>query len=124
MERVIFSIDNWHELHTLAKFLRLMDTHRAMMKLDDDFKVLQGYYKGELEISFMCSIKDFEDYVVPSGYVSKQESFLHVSPSDYCCLVYNNGTLEPLGGLLISTGVPDTEAWTYDPRSRTYWYTS
>ncbi len=124
MERVIFSIDNWNDLHTLAKFLRLMDTHRAMMKLDGDFKVLQGYYKGDLEISFMCSQRDFTDYVLRSGYVDNQESIFHVSPSGYCCLEYRNGALEPLGELLISTGMPDTEAWTYDPESKTYWYTS
>ena len=79
MERVVFSIDNCGDLHTLSRFLRWVDTHRAMSRLDGGFRVACGEWEGKAELSFNMSREDIEIVVLNSGYVNGQECFLLVS---------------------------------------------
>lgn len=78
MSYVIFSIDHWYELHTLAKFTRHVDTLRSMGKLEGQVFLLIGCYQDRPELSFICTEKDFNDHIRDSNFVNGQKSFLHV----------------------------------------------
>lgn len=79
LERVIFSIDNCGDLHTLAKFTRLLDTKRVMGDLVGNVVIGKGEWEGEAEIIFNTTFVDFQRHVLDSGYVDNQECFLRKS---------------------------------------------
>ena len=79
MKYTIFSIDHAHDLHTMAKFLRLMDTHEVMQRAKGNCKLMIGSYRGKLEYSFITLTEDFETFIKESGYVDGQESMLQMS---------------------------------------------
>jgi len=81
LTQVIFAVDNGNDVHGLAKFLRYIDAVRAMNNLRSKPVLCIGMYKGVIEPSIMLSYPDFEDYVLDSGFVDGQESFLFV-PGD------------------------------------------
>lgn len=81
LTQVIFAVDNGNDVHGLAKFLRYIDAVRAMNNLRSKPVLCIGMYKGKIEPSIMLSYPDFEDYVLDSGFVDEQESFLFV-PGD------------------------------------------
>lgn len=117
LETVIFSIDKAHDLHQQARFLRYLDTVRAMGGLRGHVGSCVGSYKGVLERSYMIPLVDFNNHVRDSGYVSQQESFLHV-PGDVrqpCVLEYSDGSRESLGAMrqVTKDKVGDYDAWTY-----------
>jgi len=90
LERVIFSIDQPHDLHVQAKFLRHLDTARAMDQLIGPVTLCIGSYQGVLEPSFMMYRSDFNKIVKPTEYIRNQESILTV-PGDTrqpCTLEY------------------------------------
>jgi hypothetical protein len=131
MKYVIFSVDNIHDLHTLAKFTRYVDTLRAMGYLKGDFKTLVGSYKGVMEYSFLCDRVDFDKHILLSSFVDNQESFLSLSYT-------SNGRTAPraLANLWHPKTGPTTsigefkettkreamgyEGWTYDPALNKY----
>ena len=125
MKYTIFSIDNVNDIHTLAKFTRYMDEHRAMGKLKGGIKVCIGSYKGELEQSFTMLTSDFQSFVKTSGYVANQESILEVSECNkqYADLVFSDGTRESIGSLkdVTKEEAMKHEAWTYRPDLNKYW---
>lgn len=124
LKYTIFSIDNFTDLHTLAKFLRLVDEARAMDKMVGTVKPLIGSYEGKLEYSFIMRTDDFHTIVANSGYVANQESVMQVSECNqkYCQLVYPDGETEYLGRLR-ETGdmLPEyDEDFSYRPDTNTY----
>lgn len=113
---VLFAIDNSHNIHQQAKFLRYVDTLRAMGKLVGGVSQCIGSYNDTLERSYMMFLVDFDKHVRNSGFVSKQESFLHV-PGDTrqpCVLEYQaSGTREALNPMSeLSDGYSGMN-WTY-----------
>lgn len=117
MSYVIFSIDNWWDLHTLAKFTRHMDTLKSMGKLQGSVVPLVGCYNDQPEMSFICTEYDFDTGVRGSGYVDKQESFLYVSEEKQmpAWLKDRDGNKLKSGRLEKSNAVSamDTGSWTY-----------
>lgn len=97
LNKIIFAIDNNHDLRTVARFMRQMDTCRAMNILKGSFVSCIGMYKGVLEPSYMMDEKDFRDVVQKTHYLLKQESILHV-PAD---------TRQPCTLEYLEDGVPD-----------------
>lgn len=99
LEMIIFAIDNSSNVHSQAKFLRHVDTLRAMGKLVGGVTQCIGSYGGILERSYMMTVADFDKHVRHSGFVSEQDSFLRV-PGDTrqpCVLEYqSSGTQETL----------------------------
>lgn len=75
---VIFAIDNGHDLHQQAKFLRHLDTMRAMGKLSAMPKCCVGYWEGQLERSYILPIDDYRVYVAQHGFVDGQHSVVRV----------------------------------------------
>ena len=78
MERVVFSIDNCGDIHTLAKFTRHLDTQRALTDLPGGVAIAVGEWEGKGEISFNLSLSDYNKHVKNSGYVDNQECILLV----------------------------------------------
>ena len=116
---VIFSIDKAHDLHTMAKFLRWIDTQRALGKITY-FKLAIGFFEGKYESSFVCLEKDFKEYVQALGYVKDQKSFLYVPSKGECFLRLQDGTEVMLGNLK-SRIYPPRNAFTYLPEDNIYW---
>ena len=112
LEAVIFSIDKANDFRTMARFMRFVDTHRAM----GDFKgqVLQciGEYKGVMEPSFMMLTIDYDKYIKGSGYVDNQESILKIPGDDRqpCHLEFKDGSQVILGPVFDGKG---KDGWTY-----------
>lgn len=130
MDYVIFAIDNDADLHTNAKFLRHVDQLRAMGKLNSSMKLVIGSYLGKLERSYILRKDDFETYVLESGYVDDQESFL-VLRDGYYGVVY--ATLEYQAGRKVFLGTMEqvdadealgSAAWTYRPDLNAYFITN
>lgn len=127
---VIFSIDNVHDVHTLAQFSHHLDMKRAMQKLKGKPVLCVGSYKGVMEQSFILLRDDFDLVVRDTQWVKDQESILHLEDGHkgvvYGALEYlATGTTEHIG---IVKAVSQAEAmqhdgWTYRPDLNTYWIT-
>lgn len=120
---VIFSIDRVDNTHTLAKFLRHIDTQNALGNMVGMMVHCIGAYKGKLEQSFLMRREDYTKHVAKSGYIDAQESvlFIHGESQD-ARLHYLSGYNFELGKL---TEVPMSEAmqhdsWTYVPAQDCY----
>ncbi|HEY7822806.1 MAG TPA: hypothetical protein VIG24_08240 [Acidimicrobiia bacterium] len=85
---VIFAIDNAHSLHQQAKFLRHLDTLRAMGKLDAEPKFCIGFWEGQLERSYIMPIDDYLLYVAAQGWVDNQYSVVRVDAYDNADLMW------------------------------------
>ena len=124
MHYVIFSIDNVSDIHTKAKFLRYIDTLRAMCILKGDVKLCIGMYNGVLEDSFIVRGDDYANHVRLSGYVSNQESILHVRGKSMMCeFEFLNGGFDT-GGRMVQVTASEAmtkSGWTYRPDLNIYW---
>ena len=117
LERVIFAIDNGSDLHTQAKFLRLVDTLRAMGKLKGSVTSCIGMYHGVMERSYMMLAVDYETHIAHTSFVQAQESVLYV-PGDTrqpCTLRYSSGNTEALETMseIDYSEACETNSWTY-----------
>jgi hypothetical protein len=78
MAVVIFSIDDVSNPRTLRKFIKMVDDLKAVGKLQGDFVLTFGMWKGVMEQSFLMCEEDFYQYVWESDWVEDQEAFLIV----------------------------------------------
>jgi hypothetical protein len=125
LETVIFAIDNSHDVHQQAKFLRHVDTLRVMGKLRGLFALCIGSYKGDMERSYMMLATDYEKHIPKSGYVDNQESILRV-PGDVrqpCTLEYFDGRREVIGPMkrIHSSERHLYDGWTYVEKTGAYY---
>lgn len=79
MERIVFSIDNPFDIHSLAKFYRHVDTARAMGLMSGSMELCVGSWKGKLEPSFAMLTTDFDKLDIKSMFCEKQEAFMYLS---------------------------------------------
>lgn len=125
MNYVLFSIDNAHDTHTLAKFLRYFDTQVAMGKTKGYLIQCIGSYKGSLELSFICNRKDYVDYVVPFGAVNNQECVIEIQGED--CYSTDNDLIYPsyMGVMrqVTKKKAMKSDGWTYRPDLNAYFIT-
>lgn len=127
MDFVIFSIDEGHDLHTKAKFLRHMDTLRSMKKLKGNLKLAISSFQGNLEDSYIISMTDFNDHVRNSEYVQRQAFFLNVGGSAGMpyVLVDKFDNIAIKGNLVSTRSLPEgCIDWTYRPDMGFYWVSS
>lgn len=125
---VIFAIDNDSDLHTVSKFMRHVDTQKAMGRMQGTIKPCVGSYKGQLEQSYIMTRQDFDRYVKASGYIDNQESILLLEVGHrgvtYGTLIFSGFEQDmPLG---IMRAIPKDQAmsydaWTYRPELDTYY---
>lgn len=128
MTKVIFAIDTGPEpLHTRAKFLRHLDTLRAMGKLDGEARIGIGHWvdpKGVswLEPCYMLTIDDYEQHVLRPGWTNGQQCVLIVSIE--CSLIVSPDLRRPIETLPPMACVgPDMPqgCWTKFEGSADYW---
>jgi hypothetical protein len=113
--KVIFAIDNNSDLHTVAKFTRLMDTTRALGKLQGGVVSCIGAWGSSLEPSYMMDRMDYDKYVASSGYVDNQVCVLLV-PGDTrqpCSLLFPDGDRDILGPMRQIFSLDGVKDWTY-----------
>ena len=78
MNKVIFAIDDNTDLHVVAKFMRHMDTCRAMSTLKGSFVQCIGMYNGVLEPAYMMDESDYRQLVANTDYTVWQDCILLV----------------------------------------------
>lgn len=122
LEQVIFAIDNDSSTHTVAKFMRHVDTLRAMGKIDPVVQLI-GCYKGQLEKSYMIRADQFHHV---KDYVQGQESVLRVSGDKRqpCVLEFmGSGERVSVGPMrqVSADYALSADAWTYDPSVDKYY---
>lgn len=119
LEKVVFAIDNNTDTHTVAKFLRHVDTLRAMGKIKPVVQCI-GNWEGVLEVSYMMNLKDFDKYVVPYGSVEGQECVLIVAGDTRqpCYLRFPYGSTKNVGPMVEIDGPIGN--WTYVPATNKY----
>ncbi len=78
MNKVIFAIDDNTDLHVVAKFMRHMDTCRAMNTLKGSFVQCIGMYNGVLEPAYMMDESDYRQLVANTDYTVWQDCILLV----------------------------------------------
>jgi len=127
LNKICFSIDNNTNVHETAKFLRLMDTQRALGKMQGTIVLCIGSYEGLMEPSYIVNEKDFYDIVEPSGYVNAQDSVLSI-PGDTrqpCTLKYYDGGVYIVGAMVRvhKDEVPHLNSWTYVQATQQYFTT-
>lgn len=127
LNKIIFAIDNNTDLHTVAKFMRHMDTQRALGDFKGNLTQCIGFWEGELEPSYMLNEVDYRRFVEPMGFTDGQVCILHV-PAD----TRQPCTLESAGGDRHSVGVMrevkpsealGLDAWTYVQATGKYFTT-
>ena len=75
---VIFAIDNGHDLHTQATFLRHLDTLRSMVKLKGEVKLCIGSWESQIERSYAMDRDDYIRHISQSAFVRQQKTVLRV----------------------------------------------
>ena len=61
LNKIIFAIDNNTDFHTVAKFMRHIDTARAMGYMKGGIVMATGYWEGELEASYIMDEIDYRN---------------------------------------------------------------
>lgn len=122
---VLFSIDNVTNTHTLAKFLRHMDTQIVLCKTEGYLVQCIGYYKGRMETSFILNEKDYVDHVLPLEFTEDQECVFWTTGPEaltYSCPFDLDGG--DLIGVLKQTTKKKalkSDGFTYRPDLNAYW---
>tara|TARA_R110000772_G_scaffold190081_1_gene300956 strand:- start:102 stop:503 length:402 start_codon:yes stop_codon:yes gene_type:complete len=127
IEKVCFAIDNNTDTHVLAKFMRLIDTGKAMNNVRGNVISCIGAYDGLLEPSYIMDKRDFNEVVKNSGYVDNQECILEI-PSDTrqpCTLLYKNGDVKSVGAMysISKEDAMSVTSWKYVMETGTYYTT-
>jgi len=128
LNKIIFAIDNNTDFHTVAKFMRHIDTARAMDTLKGGVVMATGYWEGELEASYIMDEVDYRKLVEPLGFTKDQACILHV-PADTrqpCTLEYGEGLPNKTVGAMreVSKGEAlEGNAWTYVQETNKYFST-
>jgi len=124
LNKILFAIDNNTDTHTVAKFMRHMDTARSMGTLKGSFVQCIGSWEGVLEASYLMDEKDYRFLVESLGFTENQVCIMHV-PGDTrqpCSLEYADKTVETMGPLdRVSKDFAMTQkGWTYVQATDTY----
>lgn len=119
LEKIIFAIDNNSDTHTVAKFLRHVDTLLATGKIKPIVHCI-GHWEGVLEVSYLMDAADYRAHVEPYGFTAGQDCVLLV-PGDTrqpCTLQFPCGAVEGVGPMVEIPGPIGN--WTYVPATNKY----
>ena len=126
LNKIIFAIDNNTDVHVVAKFMRHMDTCRAMSTLKGSFVQCIGCYNGVLEPSYMMDERDYRQLVAGTHYTTEQDCILHV-PADTrqpCTLEFPNHSVAigPMREVSAAKAM-QCSSWTYVQATNKYFTT-
>ena len=126
MEYIVFAIDNNTDTHTVAKFLRHMDTAKAMGKMTGNMVHGVGYWEGILKPTYIVNRDDYKAHVAGSGYVDGQDGVLvaphgtrqpaHVATADLSTVLTGLGPIQEVP----KEEVHSWDAWTFNMTSGRY----
>ena len=119
LEKVVFAIDNNTDTHVVAKFLRHVDTLRAMGTIAPIVQCI-GNWENVLEVSYMMDLKDFDKHVLSYGFTREQECILVVAGDTRqpCHLRFPDGSTKSVGPMVEIDGPIGN--WTYVPATNKY----
>ena len=80
MEYVIFAIDNNTDTHTVAKFMRHIDTKRALGAMKGRMVQAIGYWEGILEPSYIMRKDDY--LATAKDYGKRAVTYAKENPAD------------------------------------------
>jgi len=129
LNKVCFAIDNPHDVHTVAKFMRYMDTKRVMGELTGSLIQCVGFWEGELEPSYIMNVVDYEKFVVPMNFTDNQDCVMYI-PGDTrqsCTMKFRDEEqIYSLGPLkrVKHEEVHKYFSYTYLLATKTYWVTT
>lgn len=124
MDYVVFAIDNNTDTHAVAKFMRHMDTQRAMGALKGQLVQCIGNWEGILEVSYILRRDDYTTFA--KSYTKEQEAVM-IAPRDARQpasivspdLSTHMQELGPLRSIKAHEATPDV-AWTFNTISGKY----
>ena len=126
MDYVVFAIDNNKDTHAVAKFLRHMDTKRALGELKGNMVHCVGNWEGILEVSYILRRDDYLAHVLPMGFTQEQEAIMvapmrREQPASIMShdLVDHLQELGPVRNIPAHEATPDV-AWTFNTISGQY----
>lgn len=127
LNKIIFAIDNDLTVHAVAKFMRHIDTARAVGTLKGSFIPCIGCYDGVMEASYMMDERDYRRLVEPLSFTADQDCIMHV-PADTrqpCTLEFPTGETQSIGSMreVQPHDALGLTAWTYVIETSTYWTT-
>ena len=127
LNKIIFAIDENTDTHAVAKFMRHVDTKRALGELQGGLVHCIGYWEGILEPSYMMDERDYRKFVEPMGFTDGQDCILHV-PGDTrqpCTLEYSDGSTWTVGPMyeVSKDNALHLNAWTYVQSTGRYFST-
>lgn len=119
LEKVVFAIDNNTDVHAVAKFMRQVDTLRAMNKIKPVVQCI-GMWENVLEASYMMDRVDYNTHIAGNGYADRQECILVVAGDTRqpCHLAFPDGTTVSVGPMVEIAGPVGN--WTYVPATNKY----
>ena len=126
-ERVLFSIDNLHDIHEYARAVRKLSEFEVMGRIAEVVPCI-GSFDGYLEPSFMVLAKDFDNVIRDMWFVDEQQTILRV-PGDVrqpCVLEYlDSGARISIGPMknIPSSQVGNYDSWTYVSETGLYFTT-
>lgn len=131
MPKIIFAIDENgpQSFRTRARFLRHLDTLRAMGKLRDDPRTAIGHWVDPdtqvswLEPSYVLDAEDFHEHVQPHGWVNGQKCVLSVDATSCAIVGLANrpGEVYPLGAFRCIGKVMPQGNWTRFDDTGEFW---
>ena len=126
MNYVIFAIDNNEDFHNVAKFMRHIDTQKALGKLKGNIVENVGYWEGIMETSYTLREEDYMEFVVSLGYTQNQDCVLvltdnprqpaHLADSMTLAFKESVGIIKQIS----AEEAKASDAWTYNKTSGKY----
>lgn len=120
LKKVVFAIDDNIDTHAVAKFMRHIDTARAMGKTKGSIAQCIGSWTDDegwthLEPSFMMDARDYYEVVEPFGFTDNQDCILEVSGDTRqpCSLRFKDGSHQSLGPMRETKEPHEAGNWTY-----------
>ena len=116
LEKTLFAIDNNTDTHVVAKFMRHIDTQKAMGKMSADMIHCIGFWEGALEPSYLLDTVDYERFVKAFGFVDEQECVLRVAgDTRQPCTIDDGKSVVSAGPMQEVTAYEAMrlDAWTY-----------
>ena len=129
MPKIIFAIDEQRGMRDRARFLRHLDTLRAMGKLQSEPRTAIGHWVDPdtgvswLEPSYCLDVEDFRDHVLPHGWVNGQKCVLSIG-SGSCSIIglhANADQVHSLGAFRCVGKVMPQGCWTRFDDNGEFW---
>lgn len=121
MQRIFFTIDDWHDPRKVFEFTRLVDQARAMGRMSGQVMVTSGMFSDMPEVSFIMLRKDFDDLQIKEKFCKEQAYFLvtNEDTKQPAQLLFNNMSVSCGGTVRVTKYKPEGD-YTWLPDTGEY----